>query len=110
MSARFFVKLTNSCSSCGIGFLLMVLGSKQDRAGRASAMTRSDSGWICLGKIDFVARPAFQRLERRRVVDVQHVVELVGQPRAEVMTQAFGLGTIDDANRALQPRILQCLP
>ena len=42
------------------------------------AMMRSDSGWICLWKIDFVMRPVFQRLERRGFVDVQDGVELIG--------------------------------
>ena len=38
-----------------------------------------------------------------RLVDVDHRVELVGEPGIEVVRDAFGLGPVDDADRALQP-------
>src|SRR4051812_856835 len=46
---------------------------------------------------------ALQRLERMRLVDVYDGVELVGDPRVEVVRDALGLGAGDDADRALKP-------
>ena len=54
-------------------------------------------------------RTAFQRLDRPGVVEVDHGVELVGQPRVEVVAEAFGLGPVDDADRALEPRLAQAV-
>jgi hypothetical protein len=40
---------------------------------------------------------------------VDQRVELLGQPREEVVALAFGLGPVDDADRALEARLAQCL-
>src|SRR3954463_7707587 len=60
---------------------------------------------IGLGQVGLIARPAFQRLQRRSFVDVEHGIELVGQTGAKIMARALGLRTIDDADGALQPRL-----
>ena len=49
-------------------------------------------------------RPELQRFECPCLVDVHHGVELIGKPGGEVVAHALGLGPVDDANRALEPR------
>jgi hypothetical protein len=41
--------------------------------------------------------------QRARRVDVDHDVELLGEVRVEVVARALRLGTVDHADRALQP-------
>src|ERR1044071_458110 len=41
---------------------------------------------------------AFERLDRRRLVEMQHGVELLGEARVEVVAQPLGLGAVDDAD------------
>ena len=48
-------------------------------------------------------RRPLERLDRPRLVEVQHEVELLGQPRVEVVAGPFGLRQIQDADRALEP-------
>src|SRR5207237_8121728 len=50
---------------------------------------------------------ALERLDRPRLVEVQHRVELIGESRMEVMARALGLGTINDSDRAFEPRLAQ---
>jgi len=45
-------------------------------------MVPSDAGWIGLGKIDFVMRPPLERLERRRLVEMEDCVELVAKSQS----------------------------
>src|SRR5688500_7692626 len=52
-------------------------------------------------------RLAFERLDRPRLVEVEHGVELLGEARVEVMAQPLGLRAVDDADGALQPRPCQ---
>src|SRR5262245_29845470 len=55
----------------------------------------------------FPSGRAFQRFERARLVEVDHRVELVGEPGVEVVTQPLRLGPVDDADRALEARTAQ---
>src|SRR5215218_6490133 len=48
-------------------------------------------------------RLPFERLDGRRLVEVEHGVELLGELRVEVVAQALGLGPVDDADGALEP-------
>src|SRR5689334_20972768 len=50
---------------------------------------------------------ALEWLDRTCLVEVDDCIELRGQPRAQVMAHALGVGSIDDADRALEPRLLQ---
>src|SRR5215510_8817438 len=59
---------------------------------------------IRLREVRVFARPAFERRERARRVDVDDRVELLRQPRAEVMARALGLGLVHDADRPLEAR------
>src|SRR5690606_6301113 len=70
----------------------------------------SHSGWIRFGEIGFVERPAFERFEGRRAIDVEHRVELLREPRAEVVAAALRFRTIDHADGALEPFGPECLP
>ena len=46
---------------------------------------------------------ALQRGDGGRLVEVDDPVELVGQRGVEVVAQALGLGSVDDADGPLQP-------
>src|SRR5437667_5476362 len=48
---------------------------------------------------------ALERLDRPRLVEVQHGVELIGEPRVEVVARALGFGKINDSDRALETRV-----
>src|SRR6185437_2941972 len=48
-----------------------------------------------------------ERLDRARLIKVQHRVELTGQARVEVVTHALGLRRVDHANRALETLVMQ---
>jgi hypothetical protein len=47
---------------------------------------------------------ALQRLEGASFVEVDHGVELVGNPRAEVVALPLGLRSVDDVDGPFQPR------
>jgi hypothetical protein len=47
-------------------------------------------------------RPRVQRLERRRLVDVDEQVELPAGDRVDVVAPALGLGAVDDADHPLE--------
>src|SRR5438552_856771 len=47
-------------------------------------------------------RGALEGLDGARLVEVQHGVELLGQPRAEVVARALGVRTIDHADGPLE--------
>ena len=49
----------------------------------------------------------FQRLDRPRLIEVKDGIELLWQPRVEVVAHALGFGAIDDPDRPLEPRIAQ---
>src|SRR5258705_4172189 len=70
----------------------------------------SHSCRIRLREVRGFARPALERRQRARRVHVNDRVELVGEPRAEVMARALRLGLVDDANRALESRPGERLP
>src|SRR4051812_3928288 len=57
----------------------------------------SNTPWVGVGELSGLplAR-ALQRLKRMRLVDVHDGVELVGDPRVEVVRDALGLGAVDD--------------
>src|SRR5207253_4782646 len=55
-------------------------------------------------QIRSLARPALQRRQRRGGIHVNHRVELLRNPRAEVVTRALRLRCVDDADGALEPR------
>src|SRR4051812_26990706 len=58
---------------------------------------------VSLGQLAAVpARRTLQRLQRAGLVEVNDGVELLRQPGGEVVAPALRLGTVDDANRALQ--------
>src|SRR5689334_8691333 len=44
-----------------------------------------------------------QRLDRPRLIKVEHGVELICQPRLEIVAHTLGFGTIDHSDRPLQP-------
>lgn len=68
-------------------------------------MGRSDAEGKRLGSFARVPLGgALERLDRARLVDVDHRVELVLQPDVEVMALALRFGTVDDADRSLEPR------
>src|SRR4051812_48161015 len=50
---------------------------------------------------------AIERLQRLRPVEMDHHVELRGQARIEIVAPALGLGSIDDADGALELRPLE---
>src|SRR5215203_709454 len=54
-------------------------------------------------------RLAFERLDGRRLVEVEHSVELLCKLRVEVVAQPLGLRAVDDADGALQSRQAQKL-
>src|SRR6266540_6636081 len=60
---------------------------------------------------DFAARrrDALEWLHGARFVEMQHGIELIGQPRMEVVAHPFGLRPVDDANRPLESRFAQSL-
>src|SRR6266571_3811091 len=52
---------------------------------------------------------AFERNQRLGPIDVDHCVELVGQPAFEVMAQALAFRQINHADGALQERSMESL-
>src|SRR3979411_1212061 len=52
----------------------------------------------------FPLRGGLERPHGPRLVRVHHDVELVGQPRPEIVTPTLGLGQVDDSDRALELR------
>src|SRR5438045_599924 len=55
-------------------------------------------------------RYPLQRLDGRGHVEVDHGVELLGQPGVEVMAEPFRLGQVNDPNGPLQARLAQRRP
>ena len=49
-------------------------------------------------------RGALERLERAALIEMNHGVELLREPRREVMAPAFRLRPVNDADGALQAR------
>src|SRR6266513_1225347 len=73
-----------------------------------SAWQRSlKTRWKCC--LDFAGGHgnALERLDRARLVDVQHGVELIGEPRVEVVASALGFRKVNDSDRALQARFAE---
>src|SRR5262249_15004927 len=62
----------------------------------------SDASRIGFRKISFLSRPSFERLERGGLVDVNHRIELIHKPRAEIVAEALRLRPVNDANRPFQ--------
>ena len=61
----------------------------------------SQAGWVD----DLAGHPQgvpLQRLDRPRLIEVQHEIELLWQPRMDVVTDPLALGRIQDADRAFQ--------
>src|SRR5688500_13538150 len=52
---------------------------------------------------------ALERLDGARLVHVNHRVELLAQPRVEVVAEALRIRAVDHADRALQARLAQKL-
>src|SRR5215216_5460012 len=52
-------------------------------------------------------RGALQRLDRSRLVEMNDGIELLWQPRVEVVTLALRLRAVDDPDGALQPRLYE---
>src|SRR5439155_7288608 len=48
-----------------------------------------------------------QRFERSGLVEVDHRVKLRRESRLEVVTSALGLRSVDDPDRALEPRLVE---
>src|SRR3977135_4390711 len=46
----------------------------------------------------------FERLDRPCLIEMKYCVELVRQPRVEIVALPLGLRSVDDADRALEPR------
>jgi hypothetical protein len=44
----------------------------------------------------------FKRLKRPRLVEVEHRIELIGEPGLKVMTLSLRIGPVNDANGALK--------
>src|SRR5262245_48669308 len=53
------------------------------------------------------ARPAFERVERACLVDVDDRVELIGEPRAEIVARPLSVRLVDHTDRPLETRRLQ---
>src|SRR5438552_15133642 len=60
---------------------------------------------------DFAAwrRDALEWLHGARFVEMQHGIELIGQPCMEVVAHPFGLRPVDNADRPLESRSAQAL-
>src|SRR4051812_26027372 len=67
-------------------------------AGGASHPRRIRLGQLPAGP----ERRALQRLQRAGFVEVNEGVELVGEPGLKIVAPALGLGTVDDADGALE--------
>src|SRR5215216_4187677 len=61
-----------------------------------------DPRWICLRDVRFFARPRFERLQRTRLVDMDHDVELFGEVSTEIVTGSFALGNVDNTNGSFE--------
>src|SRR3989442_8493200 len=65
----------------------------------------SQPGWERLRHVaGLPARRALEWLQRARLVEMQHEIELFRQARAEIVAHALRAGTIDDADGPLEPR------
>src|SRR5687767_1448717 len=60
--------------------------------------------WIGFRNVTLDLSPTLQGVERVRVVDVDHDVELLGKAGADVIACAIGLRVVYDADRPLEPR------
>src|SRR5438067_7103296 len=81
--------------------LLKCLPTKPACAERGSDSVREGLGRLA----GFPLGRALERLNGARLVEVDHGVELIPQPGLEVVADAFGLRSIDDAYRPLQARL-----
>src|SRR5206468_5205849 len=91
----------------------IALAKAEGRAHAARGSTSSPRAWFSPSEargigFGWLSRlppdAALEWLERRRFVEVQHEIELVRQPRREVVARAFGARQVDDANRAFEMR------
>jgi hypothetical protein len=76
--------------------------------------SRISGGWLKRRRKSFrdlaclPQRISFERLNRAGLVIVQDRIELLGQLRVEIVARSFGAREIDDADGALQQRLLKC--
>ena len=80
------------------------------RRASTTAPARLHREWERLRKL--AGFPLFRRFERfdgTRLIEMEHRIELAGQPRPEIVALPLGFGTVDHTDRPLEPSDAQLL-